>query len=220
MTTENLLRDSGEIAEEPSRSARKRKAVLNAALPIFFENGYLGANMDEIAVAAGVSKQTAYVYFASKEALFVEFVTSKCKEAGDMILGATPELTADQDVQTYLFDYAYRQLTVVMTPDLMRLRRLVIGEVNRFPQLARALYEYGPKRATDNLTKVVAQLRDWGLLFLKDPLIAASHFNWLVMGNPVNQAMLLGDDAIPKPDELRDHANEAVSIFLAAYGRR
>jgi hypothetical protein len=29
----------------------------------------------------------------------------------------------------------------------MRLRRLVIGEVARFPDLVRALYESGPKRA-------------------------------------------------------------------------
>jgi len=31
-------------------------------------------------------------------------------------------------------------------------------------------------------------------------------------------AMLLGDDAIPKPAALRQHAAEAVRMFLAAYG--
>ncbi len=47
--------------------------------------------------------------------------------------------------------------------------------------------------------------------------MAASQFNWLVMAEPLNRAMLLGDSAIPKPAELRRHAEEAVRVFLAAY---
>lgn len=49
-------------------------------------------------------------------------------------------------------------------------------------------------------------------------MLAASHFNWLVMSAPLNQAMLLGDEAIPGPEELRKHAREGVRVFLAAYG--
>ena len=40
------------------------------------------------------------------------------------------------------------------------------------------------------------------------------------MSAPLNQAMLLGDEAIPKQAELRRHAAEGVRVFLAAYGRR
>jgi len=43
--------------------------------------------------------------------------------------------------------------------------------------------------------------------------------NWLVMGEPVNRAMLLGDQAIPAAVALRRHAADAVRIFLAAYRR-
>lgn len=38
------------------------------------------------------------------------------------------------------------------------------------------------------------------------------------MGAPVNDAMLLGDDALPDKGAVRAHAQEAVRIFLAAYG--
>jgi len=47
--------------------------------------------------------------------------------------------------------------------------------------------------------------------------MAASQFNWLIMSEPVNRAMLLGDDSIPTPAALRRHADEGVRIFLAAY---
>jgi len=45
-----------------------------------------------------------------------------------------------------------------------------------------------------------------------DPRAAASHFNWLVMGEPVSSAMLLGDEAIPEPAALRRHAADAVRL--------
>jgi TetR/AcrR family transcriptional regulator, mexJK operon transcriptional repressor len=37
------------------------------------------------------------------------------------------------------------------------------------------------------------------------------------MGAPLNEAMLLGDAAIPDRDRLSRHAEEAVQLFLAAY---
>jgi len=105
-----------------------------------------------------------------------------------------------------------------MTPRLMQLRRLVIGEVARFPELARVLYERGPMRAMVALAALFERLAGRGLLRFDDPMTAASHFNWLVMSEAINRAMLLGDAGIPKRAELQRHAHEGVRVFLAAYG--
>ncbi|WP_343044598.1 TetR/AcrR family transcriptional regulator [Allomesorhizobium camelthorni] len=209
-----------EGTDAPNRSTRKRKAILDAATEVFLKSGYLGANMDEIAALSGVSKQTVYKHFSSKEALFIEIVTSMTDNAGDVVRNEVAELDEGGDVAEYLVDYAYRQLKVVLTPRIMQLRRLVIGEVSRFPELARVLYERGPARALAALGAMFERLAARGLLTIEDPALAASHFNWLVMSAPLNQAMLLGDEAIPKPAELRRHAAEGVRVFLAAYGRR
>jgi len=61
------------------------------------------------------------------------------------------------------------------------------------------------------------RLANNGLLVIDDPNGAASTFNWLLMGDPINRAMLLGDSAIPSEDELRRTAREAVRVFLAAH---
>jgi TetR/AcrR family transcriptional regulator, mexJK operon transcriptional repressor len=107
------------------------------------------------------------------------------------------------------------------TPNCLRqLRRLIIGEVSRFPELARILYERGPHRAIAAFAKVLEQLSELELLIVDDTNTAASQFNWLVMSEPLNRAMLLGDGAIPKPAALRRHATECVRVFLAAYGRK
>jgi TetR/AcrR family transcriptional regulator, mexJK operon transcriptional repressor len=206
--------------EEPRRSARKRRAILDAATEVFLANGYLGTNMDEIAALSAVSKQTVYKHFASKEALFVEIVTSMTSEAGDTVHNEVREFQDGGDLAEYLRNYAYRQLAVVLTPRIMQLRRLVIGEVPRFPELAKVLYEGGPMRAVASLATIFERLAARGLLAIGDPLVAASHFNWLIMSAPLNQAMLLGDEAIPKPAELRRHAAEGVRVFLAAYGKQ
>lgn len=205
---------------EPGRSARKRRAILDAATEIFLLHGYLGTQMDEIAERAAVSKQTVYKQFASKEALFIEIVAAMTRVAGDEVQREISELGERDDPERELLAYAERQLAVVLTPRLMQLRRLVIGEASRFPNLGKALYDGGPARAIAGLASAFARWADRGLLAIDQPQVAASHFNWLVMGDPVNRAMLLGDAAIPRLTALRRHAADSVRVFLAAYGKR
>lgn len=210
--------NKAKAAEEMGNSEKKRKAILEAAMSVFLKSGYLGASMDEIAAIAQVSKQTVYKQFSSKEALFVGIVTSMTGAAGDAVHNDVPKLAEKGDLAEYLQSYALRQLTVVLTPPIMQLRRLVIGEVSRFPELARVLYERGPQRAMAIFASILEDLASRGLLKISDPKTAASHFNWLVMSEPLNRAMLLGDGAIPKSAALRRHVAESVRVFLAAYG--
>ena len=206
--------------EGRGRSAGKRAAILSAATEVFLKGGYLGTNVDAIAARSAVSKQTVYKHFGSKEALFVEIVASMTSEAGDQVLGEAPDPDDSAELAGYLRAYADRQLTAVLTPRLMQLRRLVIGEVSRFPDLAKVLYERGPQRALATLTAMFERMAARGLLTLDDPSAAASHFNWLIMADPLNRAMLLGDEAVPEADALRRHAAAGVRVFLAAYATR
>ncbi|HEY7633802.1 MAG TPA: TetR/AcrR family transcriptional regulator [Thermoleophilaceae bacterium] len=203
-----------------TRSNRKRKAILDAASRVFLSKGYLGTSMDEIAALAGVSKQTVYKHFADKEGLFNEIVVSTVNEASDPVQQEVQSLADSGDLEADLRDLARRELATVMQPRLMQLRRLVIGEVGRFPALGKAFYEQGPARTMDGLASAFERLAERGVLELDDPRAAASHFNWLVMSAPINQAMLLGRDKPPKKAELDRYVDDGVRVFLAAYGKR
>jgi TetR/AcrR family transcriptional repressor of mexJK operon len=207
-------------AREPGRSARKRQAILDAATTIFLRQGYLGTSMDEIAACAGVSKQTVYKHFADKERLFVEIVVATVDEISDPVREEVLQLvdTRRPELERDLRELGRRLLARVLQPRVLELRRLVIGEASRFPELGRAFYERGPGRTIDALAQVFEGLTERGVLRFEDPRLAAAHFNWLVMSVPINAAMFLGQDALPSSAEVRHIVDGAVRAFVAAYG--
>jgi TetR/AcrR family transcriptional repressor of mexJK operon len=205
-------------AHAQTRSERKHAAIVAAATDVFLEKGYTGTSMDEIAAVAAVSKQTVYKHFADKERLFSEIVTNTVNEAADRVHAEVHRLAESTNVERDLRELARRQLRLVMQPRVLKLRRLVIAEASRFPELGRTFYERGPARTIASVTVAFARLARRGLLTLEDPELAAAHFNWLVMSIPLNQAMLLGDDTTPKARDLHRYADAGVRAFLSAYG--
>ena len=212
----------GEVAlgDSEGRSARKRMAILEAAATAFLKNGYLGTSMDEIAAVAAVSKQTVYKQFGDKERLFSEIVLNTIHEHTDPFFAEILDLQDTGDIKKDLRKLARRLLTMLMQPRLLQLRRLVIGEAGRFPQLGRTFSEQGPERAVTALASAFERLAVRGRLQVDDPVVAAQHFNWLVVSIPLNAAMLSGDDETFSATELKQYADAGVRVFLAAYGRR
>ena len=51
--------------------ASKRQRILDSALKLFAHEPYQAVTMDRVAVAAGVAKGTLYLYFPSKDALYL-----------------------------------------------------------------------------------------------------------------------------------------------------
>jgi TetR/AcrR family transcriptional repressor of mexJK operon len=203
---------------EETRSARKRAAILDAATTLFLRHGYLGTSMDEIAALAAVSKQTVYKHFADKETLFSEIVTNTVSEASEPNYADVLGLEDSGDVDADLRGLARRQLARVMQPQLLQLRRLVIGEAGRFPELGRIFYAQGPERTIATLADAFTRLAERGALRFEDPHLAAAHFNWLVMSIPLNEAMLCGPDDPATSADLNRYADAGVRAFLAAYG--
>lgn len=105
-----------------------------------------------------------------------------------------------------------------MQPHLIRLRRVVIGEAERFPELAAAWYASGPAQAYVTFARWFEVLDRRGLLRVDDPVLAGQHFNWLILSIPLNAAMARPvDDSTIAEDDLHRYAEEGVRVFLAAY---
>jgi TetR/AcrR family transcriptional repressor of mexJK operon len=208
-------------AEAPgqTRSARKRAVILDAARQVFFANGYVGTSMDEIAAVASVSKQTVYKHFADKETLFHELITSTVLVTAQAVTGDTI-LPGIESLEDELRAFARHLVHGVMQPEVLQLRRLVIGEATRFPTLGRAFYDLGARRTIGALSAALSRLADAGHLAIDDPELAAEHLNWLVLSIPLNRAMLLGNEWSIPPEDLDRYADAGVATFLSAYRNR
>ncbi|WP_217184365.1 TetR/AcrR family transcriptional regulator [Streptomyces sp. AC495_CC817] len=211
------MKSSRGAAELRPSSVLKRESILAAAQEQFLAQGYEAVTMDSIARASGVAKQTLYSHFGGKEALFLELVGSQTRAASERVLGAAPAVPADADARAVLAPVLQQQLETVLAPGLLALRRLVIGLLSQFPDLARELHLHGPQRAIDSLAEVLAALDASGALRVDDPSVAAAQLNWLVMGEPVNRAMLLGDGEALAGVDIETQVSRALDVFLAAY---
>lgn len=200
-----------------SRSARKHRAIMEAATTMFLSRGYLGTSMDEIAAMAAVSKRTVYHHFAEKERLFTEIVLAATDQVDELVQLVSGSLNDTQDVATDLNELARQLLSALMQPRMLQLRRLIIANADLFPELGRTWYERGFDRVLATLGNHFQRLTAQGLLRTEDPLLAAHHFAGLLLWIPMNQAMFTGDYR-PKTDaELARYADQAVRAFMVGH---
>jgi TetR/AcrR family transcriptional repressor of mexJK operon len=205
---------------EESRSATKHRAILQAATAAFLAHGYEGTNMDEIATGASVSKRTVYQHFVDKERLFAEIVLATTDEIDALVRLVADSLAETGDVAGALRTLARPFLAALMEPQVVRLRRLVIANADRFPDLGRAWYERGFGRVLDTLIASFQQLAGRGLLHVEDPALAANHFVGQLLWIPMNEAMFAGDDGPRSPAVLERYADAAVRAFMEGHRPR
>lgn len=62
------------MPQNPARTARTRAEILDHAARLFRLRGYAGTNIDDVMLAAGLTRGTFYAHFDSKEDLFSEAV--------------------------------------------------------------------------------------------------------------------------------------------------
>ncbi len=202
-------------------SQRKHRAILIAAYRLFLDHGFAATTIEDVAAAAEVSKQTVYAHFGGgpgevKETLFRAMVEAEVGRRHEAPHPLVDTMAASDDLQRDLAVFARHHLRLVMQPDLVRLRRMLIGEAERFPGLAGAWYANGPQQSFAMFAGWFEALDERRLLDVPDPMLAAQTFNWLVLSTPLNEAMALGP-AHHADADLDRYADEAVRVFLAAY---
>jgi AcrR family transcriptional regulator len=71
MTQNSLKSSNGHRLPIRFEKAPKRERILDAALKLFAHEPYQAVTMDRVAASAGVAKGTLYLYFPSKDALYL-----------------------------------------------------------------------------------------------------------------------------------------------------
>lgn len=150
----------------------KRGAILDAASKMFLEVGFGAASMDAIATAAKVSKQTVYNHFGSKEELFAAMVRGSC----DQMISAFAEAAKDGNPEKTLRTIANLFMSMVSSNEKQSLRRILLAEAPRFPELARIYYQSGPEVTRRFIADYLKAQTQRGVLKVDNPRITAEQF--------------------------------------------
>ncbi len=173
----------------------KAEVILAGALQVFTKHGYAAASMDRIASAAGVSKPTLYSYFQDKEGLFINLMQQLTQKSNEIVfsLRTNPDLPIPPDqvlrqiATSVLEEFSHNQ-------QLLTLMRLIIGESERFPELARTFMIEIEKPLLEQLS---FYLKSQPQLKLPDPMVAARIFAGSIVHYLIVQNILQGKDILP-----------------------
>ncbi len=126
------------------------QAVLTAARTLFFDIGYDAVAMENVAAAAGVSKGTLYARYPSKETLFIAVVEASIREWS----AKSPPAARfpSTDIGERLRFHARVIAESLTYPEVRAFQRLLIANRERFPELARVMYDLGYSYIVDLLT--------------------------------------------------------------------
>ncbi|MGB3293168.1 MAG: TetR/AcrR family transcriptional regulator [Phormidesmis sp.] len=189
-----MNRPAQSTQSNPAQSDKGR-AILAGALAVFTTQGYAAASMDRIAKAAGVSKPTLYTYFNNKEGLFIALVQQKTKDNRQILerlptaayLQAPPETMLSQLASRVLEEFSNNH-------SLMTLFRLIIGESERFPTLAKTFVREVEKPMLEMLAAYLAAQPQ---LNFPDPPVAARIFVGAIVHYLLTQNIMQGSEILP-----------------------
>lgn len=146
-------------AIQSTRARRTRRRILDAARGLLEERGYHGVGLEEVAVAAGVSRQSIYVHFGSKAALLVELVGDVDEQEG---LPALAEAVERAPSAIDALD-RFVELVATLTPRVYR-TAAVLDAARRDAVDAQLAWNDRMASRRRRCREIVARLADEGLL--------------------------------------------------------
>ncbi len=162
------------MPREPKWRRRKETRpadIAAAALAVFAEKGFAGARIEEIAVRAGVSKGTLYLYYHGKAELFRAVVREVVIPNVDAMRGAF--LAADLPFAAMLRQLLPRFAEIVTRVPVGAVAKMVIGESRNFPELAKVWHDEVIDKAVGLIATLIERAQAKGEVRPGDPRVHA-----------------------------------------------
>lgn len=197
--------------EELSPRARaKRRQITDAGRALFLSQGFARTSMDAITAEAGVSKQTLYAYFPSKDELLIAILAEALRALGPQH-GLQPPRTREE-LRAALIGFGERLLDTMLQEESIAILRLLLGEAVHLPELRHTFLEALPYQLLGRATAILAGAADNGVIVLDHPeisvrMLVGPLMSYVVFGG------LMSNDAPQHP------GTEAIEWLVDAYLR-
>jgi AcrR family transcriptional regulator len=184
--------------------------VILAARQEFSTHGYANTGMVAVAQKAGISTKTLYRLVPNKAELFKTVVSERI---GRFMLEIDDRVAGPLDLPAALERIlaAYGRLT--LEEEVIAINRLVLGEGDRFPEIAKSFYEVAIRRTGEGIAKWLARQSKRGLIEIDDPMAAAGMLRGMMIMEP-QRATMLRQRTAPSVEEIAARAKSCARLFL------
>ena len=131
------------LDESRLKPKAKEQEVLDVATEYFLRHGYRGASINAMARSSGISKESIYRYFSSKQQLFEAVIGRELIEYRRSLHRLDATLRS-MDLRAALITVAETILGIITTDRTLALRRLIFDEATRSPEVGQHYYKIGP----------------------------------------------------------------------------
>ncbi|MEH7379983.1 TetR/AcrR family transcriptional regulator [Bacillus sp. JJ1533] len=187
-----------------SRSQKKKEQIHDAAKELFLQNGFSATSMDMVRERAGVSKQTLYVYYSSKEELLTDVINQLISVISQEEFSSFMNqlsLSSQEEVENALNMIGQRLIDHLMKKEYIGLARVIITEISRFPHLGILFQEAVPKQVLSSIASLLEKAKQVGSISVEDTRVAARGFVGPLVTYVLIDGLLVGDGSIKKPNE-------------------
>jgi len=158
--------------ERPRRRRKEARPseIIEAAIEIFGERGFGAARLEDVARRAGVAKGTLFVYFPTKQDLFLAVARTILTTNLERLqqVAADPERPLAMLVPQLL-----AQIAIVGETRIPIMMRVLIAESRTFPELARIWHDEVASKVLALVTAAIERAQSRGEIRSGDPLLQA-----------------------------------------------
>jgi TetR/AcrR family transcriptional regulator, mexJK operon transcriptional repressor len=161
----------------------RHEELLDAALDLFLEHGFELTTIEMIAARINMTKRTVYARYADKASLFRGAVQRAIER--QVVPRHVLEGFDEGDLTETLASIARLRIGQVMTPNGLRLQRIINTESYRFPAIFTANYEQSARPVIDFVAGLLDRAIAAGQIAPTDSALAASAFMSMVISGQV-----------------------------------
>ncbi|MBP2368544.1 TetR/AcrR family transcriptional regulator [Pseudonocardia parietis] len=198
-------------AGRPTReqAEARHEELLDAALDLFLERGFELATIEMIAARVSMTKRTVYARHPDKAALFRAAVQRAIER--HVVPREVLESLDDGDLADTLVAIGRLRIDQVMTPNGLRLQRIINTESYRFPEIFASNVEQSARPVVDFVAGLLDRAIAAGEVAPTNTGLAASTFMSMVVGG---QARAIVRGETPTREELDEKVRFTVHLLL------
>ena len=192
-----------------------RALILEAALYEFSHSGYAATSMENVARRANVSTKTLYRLLPNKAALFEAMFSARIENFVSIV-----KLRACEggDVEAALAEALLVCADLVLDGDVIALQRVIIGDSDKFPDIAETFFHKAITPTQDALAGWLRAQQRRGVIKLDDADAAAGMLLGMLAMQP-QRSVMFGHRPAPTKDERALRARTCAKLFLSGCRR-